>query len=144
VFFLLATGLYLAMIEMLSGDPQNFWKNLQYRHGPTLLAVLVLSPIMLRDMCKLSNRFAGPIVRLRRGLNDLAAGKRVATMKFRDRDFWQDLANEFNQVAERLRDAESRAALQQNAPGAVPPVASPNTPSNTGDSRSPAEELAAR
>ena len=77
------------------------------RHSPTVLAVLVLAPIFLRDLCKLTNRFAGPLVRLRRAMKDLADGREVAPIHFREGDFWQDLADDFNRAAERVQSVET-------------------------------------
>ena len=108
-FFVFAMGVYLYFVEMLSGDQVNVWKNVQQRHGPTLLAVIVFAPIVIRDVCKLTNRFAGPIVRLRRSMQELADGKSVKPIKFRDRDFWPDLAINFNRIAERVPPDDNNA-----------------------------------
>ncbi|MDP6060608.1 MAG: hypothetical protein QGH33_17015 [Pirellulaceae bacterium] len=110
VFFLLAAVAFLYFVEMLAGDPRNLGRSLFHRHGPTVLAVLVLAPIFLLDLCKLSNWFAGPVIRLRRGMRELAEGRDVSQIKFRENDFWQDLATDFNQVVERVQEAESRSA----------------------------------
>ena len=48
---------------------------------------------------RFTHRFAGPVLRLRRELRDLADGKQSPTLKFRDGDYWKDLAVEFNRVA---------------------------------------------
>lgn len=65
-----------------------------------VVTVLML-PVVLYDLSKLSNRFVGPIYRLRRSLNDLADGKPVQPIKFRDGDYWQDVADAFNRVLEK-------------------------------------------
>jgi signal transduction histidine kinase len=109
--FLVVAGVFLFFIELLVGDPRDAGKNLLARHGPTLLAVLVLAPILIRDLCRLTNRFAGPMVRLRRAMHDLAEGREVSPIHFRDRDFWEDLAIDFNRVAERV---QSTKAVKEN------------------------------
>jgi hypothetical protein len=109
MFFLLAAAALLFFIEMLTGDPRDAWANLLYRYAPTVLVVLVLAPIFIRDFCKLSNRFVGPMVRLRRAMRDLAEGREVSPIHFRTRDFWKDLAADFNRVVERVQASTPRA-----------------------------------
>lgn len=69
-------------------------------------AVLVMSAFLLPfaayDMLKLSNRIAGPLYRLRGSLAALADGESVSEVQFRPDDFWPEMAEEFNRVADRL------------------------------------------
>jgi hypothetical protein len=60
---------------------------------------LVLLPLVIFDILRLSNRFVGPLLRLRRSMRQLARGEPVAPLEFRDNDFWQEFAAEFNAVA---------------------------------------------
>jgi hypothetical protein len=115
LIFLVAVGAFLLFLEAIDGEPSDAWENMLRRHGPSVLFVLVLSPIYIRALCKLTNRFAGPMVRVRRGMHDLAEGRDVAPIHFRPGDFWQDLATDFNQVAERLR-----ASRQAGSPAPSP------------------------
>ena len=110
VLFLFAAGAFLYFIELLGGSPRDAGKNMVSRHAPTVLAVLVLAPIFLRDLCKLTNRFAGPMVRLRRAMHDLAEGREGASIHFRDGDFWDELAVDFNRIVERVQAAENEVA----------------------------------
>jgi hypothetical protein len=110
VLFLFTAGSMLCFIELLIVPPDEALNNLLFRHSPTLVAVLILTPIFLLDLCKLTHRFTGPMVRLRRAMNDLAEGRDVAPLHFRDRDYWQDLAENFNRVAERVQSAEENVA----------------------------------
>jgi hypothetical protein len=68
----------------------------------------------LYDTLKLSHRFAGPIVRLRNGLSAWGDGKEVQPIKFRQNDFWNELADHFNRAVERtqrdLPELESSAS----------------------------------
>lgn len=102
VMFLFAAGVFLLFVEMLSGDPRDALEHMLRRNGPSILAVLVLAPIFLRDLCKLSNRFAGPIGRLQRAMRELAEGDNVEPVHFRDGDFWQDVAADFNRLAQHV------------------------------------------
>lgn len=74
-----------------------------------MLSSLVVLPVLLHDLAKYTNRFAGPVFRLQRNLEALAAGKTVQPLSFRTGDHWHDLANAFNQVAARLEAAEAGA-----------------------------------
>lgn len=77
---------------------QQVW----WTHGPFLLVLFFLLPVFVVDTIKLSHRFAGPIYRLRSTIRSLAQGEQFRPMKFREIDFWQDLADDFNQMVVRL------------------------------------------
>lgn len=68
----------------------------------TLVVMLLLMPIFLRDTMKLSNRFAGPMYRLRTALKSIADGAMPAPIKFRDGDFWLEAADDFNAVRDEI------------------------------------------
>ena len=71
----------------------EFYRHLDdmwFHFGPALVASLVLLPIVVVDIIRLSNRFsAGPMVRMRRAMQNLAKGERVPPLQFRDNDFWK-------------------------------------------------------
>ncbi|MGE0755448.1 MAG: hypothetical protein AB7F89_04040 [Pirellulaceae bacterium] len=69
---------------------------------PALFASALMLPFLILDVIRVSHRFVGPLVRLRNAMRDLGEGKPVAPVKFRARDFWFDLAEEFNRVAARV------------------------------------------
>jgi nitrogen fixation/metabolism regulation signal transduction histidine kinase len=77
---------------------QNVW----WTHGPFLLVLVFMLPVFIVDTIKLSHRFAGPIYRMRQTIRSLAKGGAYAPMKFRDQDFWQGMAEDFNAMVERL------------------------------------------
>ena len=72
-----------------------------------LLSSLIVLPVLLYDLAKYSNRFAGPVYRLQRNLNALAEGQSVAPMSFRENDYWQALAESFNKVASAPRSGRT-------------------------------------
>jgi hypothetical protein len=86
------------------------------RYGVVLLASLVPLPLIMLDVLVTSNRFAGPLFRMRRSMRALAAGEHVRPIQFREKDFLQDLAGEFNAVARHVEqlhkelDASKRQA----------------------------------
>ncbi|MEZ5941442.1 MAG: hypothetical protein R3C18_08635 [Planctomycetaceae bacterium] len=124
VLFVVTSAAFLFFVELLSGEPQNAVSGLISRHAPTVIVALVLTPIFLVDLFKMTNRFAGPMVRLRRVMGELAAGNDVESIKFRDGDFWQDLAVEFNRVAERVKDLEATVAKLEAAAADASPEGS--------------------
>jgi hypothetical protein len=93
-------------------------------YAPALLASLILLPIVLVDCTRFSNRFVGPLVRFRRSLRQLADGQDVRPIKYRDNDYWQDLAEGYNDLLKRMQS---------------PPVAEMD---DAGSSRSPSVETA--
>ena len=71
---------------------------------PAMGASLFLLPAVIVDLLRLSNRFVGPVYRLRNRMRDLADGKAVDPVILRKDDFWHDFAVEFNRVAARFRE----------------------------------------
>ena len=57
---------------------------------PFAIASFVLLPLVIIDIVRLSNRFTGPLLRMRRSMRALAQGEQVEPLKFRDADFWHD------------------------------------------------------
>jgi hypothetical protein len=76
------------------------------RHGLTFVILVVLLPAFIWDTARLSHRFSGPILRLRRMLKELAAGEDPGELRFRNHDFWSDLGDHFNGVRARVLEAE--------------------------------------
>ena len=68
------------------------------RLAPFVLVSLALAPVFFWDTLKLTNRFAGPIVRVRRALLQIADGKQPEEMEFRNGDYWRSLANDLNKA----------------------------------------------
>lgn len=92
---------------------------------PFFVVTAALIPVFAWDSLKLSHRFAGPISRLRRTLLDIKAGRAVAPLKFRETDFWQEIASDFNEVME--LDAASQQSDRKTVPAWVD--TEPNSPS---------------
>jgi hypothetical protein len=84
--------------QPISAHLQSLW----YTQGPFLLVSVFLLPVFVVDTIKLSHRFAGPIFALRRAIREVANGEAPRRLKFRRRDFWQDLALDYNKLLERL------------------------------------------
>jgi hypothetical protein len=75
-----------------------------FDYGPACFASFLLLPLSVVDMLRLSNRFCGPMLRLRRSMRRLARGEYVEPIEFRRSDFWRGLAHEFNAVAARTQE----------------------------------------
>jgi len=81
-------------VDSLAETAKRFWNTFL----PLLIVSLALLPVFVLDAVKLSNRFTGPIFRLRRTLASLAAGQTVRPLEFRSNDFWRSLAEDFNRA----------------------------------------------
>ena len=109
----LAVGSLVAFILQVLSNPfrplsahvQDMW----YTHGPFLLVLVFLLPVFVVDTIKLSHRFAGPIYALRRAIREVAAGEKPRRIKFRKRDFWHDLASDYNAMLVYLRVLEDES-----------------------------------
>ena len=77
-------------------------RQLWWTHGPFLLVMFFMLPVFIVDTIKLSHRFAGPIYRLRNVIRALSKGEKSQPIAFREFDFWQGLAEDFNAMVERL------------------------------------------
>lgn len=89
--------------------------------APLLLAIVCILPFIAYDLLRLTNHFAGPIYRARLTLASLARGETVTPVKFREGDYWSELAEHLNVLAQRLgqlqtaNDPQPAANLQQAA-----------------------------
>ena len=99
-------------LQVLSNPMQpmsHHFQQLWWTHGPFLLVMLFLLPVFVLDTIKLSHRFAGPIYRLRQTIRSIAEGNPPPRLQFRDFDFWQGMAQDFNLMIDRLSGREARA-----------------------------------
>ena len=138
-FSLVAVALILLSWQIAQGpfgpflDPARY-NELWYNYLAMALASLLFLPVLLADTVLISNRFAGPLDRVRRQMRALAEGQKVERIEFRKRDAWAGLANDFNAVVdafERLRvddggERQAKISLPRREPDAVPacPVSS--------------------
>ena len=71
--------------------------------APAFILFALLLPVVSWDVLKLSHRMVGPIVRFRRALQDLAAGRTVQPIKLRDGDYLTEMRDEFNSLLDALQ-----------------------------------------
>jgi len=107
IFFVTTAIAFLAMNTLLGDPSKSFAGRLQAEMmGASVLVFtfLALFPAFMLDTIRFSNRFVGPISRLRQELQRLAQTHQANELSFRDNDFWRDFANEFNSVSQTIRN----------------------------------------
>ena len=116
--FFIVTALVAFCLQVLTNPFRPFSAHLQqlwWTHGPFLLVMLFLLPVFVLDTIKFSHRFAGPIYRLRQTIRNIAAGDPPPRLKFRDFDFWQGMAEDFNLMVDRLKSQEESVDYDREA-----------------------------
>lgn len=102
LFCVLAISQILLFWQIYSGPPgQSFIEQFRYdllwqKYGIVVFASIFLIPPLLVDVVVISNRFVGPLYRLRRSMRALAAGEQVRPIHFRKNDIGDQMAVEFN------------------------------------------------
>jgi hypothetical protein len=81
--------------------------------GPGLFGSLLILPLLLVDVVRLTNRIVSPVSRLRWNMQRLADGDSVPPMRVRADDFWPDAATTFNKLLERVA-TDGRAWRAEN------------------------------
>ena len=71
--------------------------------SPAIVASVVVLPLFIFDILKLSHKIAGPLERLSAEMQKLADGESVEPLRFRDGDYWPELAEKFNELAEKVQ-----------------------------------------
>ena len=124
MFFFVA-GFSVILLQTLLGDSNvPVWDRLKYQTGEFTFFALVmvaLFPVFMLDTIRFSNRFVGPIGRLRRHLRQLAQGD-TSDCNFRGDDFWSEAATEFNTVAALVKKQQEEIARLRIAAGETAPV----------------------
>ncbi|MCA9134644.1 MAG: hypothetical protein KDA45_15860, partial [Planctomycetales bacterium] len=68
----------------------------------SITVLLALLPWFIHDSLKLSNRFAGPMLRLKKAIVQLTNEQEAPPVIFRSGDFWLELADDFNELRGRV------------------------------------------
>ncbi len=104
VFFVcnaLALTIWIRLFEQPDVSWGQTFGDTVRRFMPFFIITLALIPAFVWDTLKLTNRFAGPILRLRGALADASEGRAVEPLHFRTNDFWREIAKNFNTLMER-------------------------------------------
>jgi hypothetical protein len=111
--FMLVTSIVAFVLQVLA-DPfrglSSHFADLWWAQGPFFLVMLFLLPVFVMDAIKLSHRFAGPIFNLRRAIRKVAEGETPRKLKFRQGDFWHDLADDYNTMLSKLGALEEETS----------------------------------
>ncbi len=75
---------------------------------PCLPTLVLLLPLVIFDIVRLSNRFAGPIFRLRHHLTELSQNSQISPLNFRDEDYWQQLAEPINLLQQKMWSSSNK------------------------------------
>lgn len=87
------------------------------RAAPVIAGAVLLLPLLLFDVLRISNKFVTPVHKARFVLEQLANGSSQQRVLLRKEDFWQDLAHSTNVLAEeleQLREPPADAETTQN------------------------------
>ena len=106
-FCFVSTVLFaLVLIESLTGDEsKNTLEHLQSaisRHLFFFIVLATMLPLFVMDMVRISHRFSGPLLRLRQSLRTVANGGSFQPIRLRQKDFLQDLTDDYNRMMEHL------------------------------------------
>jgi hypothetical protein len=116
--FVLVTSVVAFVVQVLS-DPfrglSSHLSDLWWSQGPFLLVMVFLLPVFVMDAVKLSHRFAGPIFNLRRAIRKVAEGETPRKLKFRQADFWHDLADDYNAMLTKLGALEDEKSGKEDS-----------------------------
>jgi hypothetical protein len=121
---LVASGTSLVAWMLLTGGPRvlfqplaEFWP----QFAPAVVVSSLMLPILMFDCVRLTNRFAGPMFRVRREMRNLANGIPTHSIHLRTGDFWMGFVAEFNAVRERVLMLEERLNAKpiESAPDVV-------------------------
>ena len=152
LIFLVVTTVFTTMLRVLGNlDQGSFtnavWEALGEQIVPTVV-ILSLFPWFLYDALKLSNRFAGPIVRLRTAIRELT-GSESNPISFRKGDFWAEVAADYNTLRDRVLEDRGAARREEESPesnlsaqdedplDATVPIVVPNLSVNAGSGELP-------
>lgn len=109
LYTLLAATLVVGL-KWMSNPFQPFLQHVTeawWTYGPVLVVLAFMAPLFVYDSVRLSNRFAGPIRRIRGAARSLADGRRPGKIHMRENDFWGEFAADFNRVIDRVDPVES-------------------------------------
>lgn len=99
VNFLFAWQLFTGGLE----NPGTRFVEMLRTYLPVLLCLIVLVPVMAWDAMRFTHRLVGPLVRLRRAMQEVAGGTAVPPVRFRQGDYLDEVRDDFNGMLESLQ-----------------------------------------
>lgn len=82
--------------------------------GFWLPGLLLLAPLIVFDIVKMSHRFAGPVYRLKSHLTKVCSGEEKGKLWFREGDYWWELVEPVNNIITRMLTAEEKLVELRN------------------------------
>ena len=126
--YFIACGLYFTVILVLTeslADPNQTVAEVIARCLDEAIywipGLAILGPVIAYDVLSSSNRYVGPMFRLRREMRRLVEGEDVPIVTFREDDHWKDLTDSFNQIREELMQLRQAKLDAQVADSAIVP-----------------------
>lgn len=101
-----AIAAFVLIWRIVTGPARLFYTHFEdmwFHFGPAVIASLILLPLLLWDMLRVSNRFVGPLTRMRMHFRMGARGEQVPPVHFREGDFWHEVSEEFNALMAELQ-----------------------------------------
>lgn len=114
-FMLILCAIPMWHILTVSGFSEPFPKVLADSWGsmtPVFLFLAAVLPIFIWETVKFSNRFVGPMYRLHRTIQSINAGEKFQPIRFREDDFWHDVADDFNKMMKQLTEQKTSGAQE--------------------------------
>ena len=109
LFLIAMVGLLCGLEYFNSGAQESMvacTSKMWERFGPALVVLLSLLPAIIYDSIKMSNRFIGPLIRLRTAMEKVALDETVEPLKCRRKDCAEDFFVAFNEMLERVNQLE--------------------------------------
>ena len=108
---LMCVGLFLGWGTAFDGayDSSRQWlERFWQESGAVIILPLLFLPFVMLDCLIWSNTFAGPFMRLRRAMRNVADGKTGETIRLRRGDYLKDVVEDYNRIVARLQEYEAK------------------------------------
>lgn len=109
VGYLSAILLFLSAWIGVVNQPQSFadfWHKLMMLGLPTLVGSALLLPLLFIHSARFSNRFSGPMYRIRKTLSALSRGETNEHLELRKDDYWEDLADDVERISQYIEQLQ--------------------------------------
>jgi hypothetical protein len=105
----IALVIWVRMFEQPEASWGATFGDCVHRFLPFFIISVIMIPAFIWDTLKITNRFAGPVLRLRGALANAARGRAVEPLQFRNNDFWQEIADDFNSLLKRQTQVDKQS-----------------------------------
>lgn len=106
-------GFLQACVEHPSTSLSGMFISSLRRNVLSLFAGFAMIPLFIYDMMQTTNRFAGPITRLRSMLREIGKDGVPRELHMRNGDYWCELADEFNLAVTKLQERPELTAYSE-------------------------------